>query len=186
MSSLLPSSIADERFLALEQIWAERLAALPLTSLLVYTIDATHESTLPALAFQFGALGSTWQAADTDLKRRTQIKRVLARRRKRGTHWAVWDALDAAEFQARVIDSAELPSLYDSSFSHNGVIDHGQKGTWVFWVAIVSETEPSAEVAATVRSIVREWQRKSQRFELFWVPTEELLDETTEYNHVAA
>lgn len=184
MSSLLPSSIADERWRAVEQIWVESLAALPLSSMLVYAIDSAHESLLPSLAWQFSALGAAWQAADTVPKKRTLIKRVLVRRRKRGTHWAVWDALDAAEHVADVRDGAAAPILHDGSFMHDGTIDHQQSPTWMFWVVIVSPSEPSADTIEQVRAIVREWQRKSQRFELFWVTAEELLEETLEYHRV--
>jgi len=179
MTELLPPSIADARFRAFDDMAAERLAALPLTSLLVYVLDTVEPTALPWLAWQFRALGPAWLAAADDDARRSVIRRVLIRRHHRGTHWAVEDGLDAAGFTALSWDGRR-EALHDGEFAHNGAIFYGGKPIWEFWVVVVGE--PSAEQLATIEAVTREWQRRSLRFRTFWVDDAELLETPAEYH----
>lgn len=170
MTTLLPSSVADTRWVAIDELAASRLAALPLSTLLLYLIEATHAAALPHLAWQFGVIGESWRLAEDDTAKRTLIARTLARRRRRGTNFAVRDALDSVGITNVLRHPQETPVRYDSTFRHNRVARHAQAAPWLFWVIVVGEPTPTS--VPIVLAAVSQWQRTSARGELFWVATE--------------
>lgn len=103
---LLPSGIADERTHAMLEL-VERLGQIDLSPLLVYRVDSVPSSALYALAWQFGVLGlAGWGLADTDRKRRELLRRAILMHRRKGTVWAIKQALAAVGYPEAVIDEA--------------------------------------------------------------------------------
>jgi hypothetical protein len=161
MAELLPNSIADERFRRLDAVAAARFQGIDQTRLLVYLVDHVEASALPALAWQFDAFGPDWDAAN-ESERRALLKRVLARRRKRGTPWAVEDALRALGHDAEVVES--LPLRRDGSFRYDGTFQHQQTPRFWFWVAVTGN-----RLREVLLSVVDKWKRKSTRAAVYFV-----------------
>lgn len=163
MASLLPSAVNDERMAALEHVFEMRLEALDLTLLLVNLVDHVHVSALPSLAWQFGALGPSWSLADDEGKR-ALLRRAVARRRRRGTAWAVLDALSAAGYDdVALIENPTL--LRDGSIRRDGTFTRQRHWAWL-WVVIAGPGNRE-----DVLAIVSEWKRCSTHFRSFWVQT---------------
>lgn len=101
---LLPPGIRDTRFRAFLAL-LDRLDAIDLVPLLVYRIDSTPAAALYALAWQFGVVGlAGWDLADTEAKRRDLIRRAIELHRRKGTPWAVAEALRALGYAATEVD----------------------------------------------------------------------------------
>jgi phage tail P2-like protein len=92
---LTPPSIADQRTLALVAL-LDRLDALPLGVLEnLYDPDLCHEAALPLLAREFGVLDEAWTLAGTVAARRSLVRQALQLQMRRGTPWALKQALAA-------------------------------------------------------------------------------------------
>ncbi|MFW6057695.1 MAG: phage tail protein [Persicimonas sp.] len=156
MTSLLPGGIADDRFRELDEVAEERFAALPLSTLLVYLLDHVESSALPALAWQFGALGDTWSAAESDTERRELLRQAIARRRRRGTPWAIKDALAALGHPALELQEG-TKIRRDGSIQRDGF--HDRSGHWAK-IAVRFDL-PDAEVSDALMRAVKEQKRKS-------------------------
>lgn len=180
MTTLMPSSVADARWVAIDELAASRLAALPLSTLLLYLIVAAPAAGLPQLGWQTGVIGESWRLAADDTARRTLISRTLTRRRHRGTDFAVRDALDSVGITSALRHPQETPVRYDSTFRHNHVTRHAQAPAWLFWVIVVGEPTPTS--VPIILAAISQWQRLSVRGELFWVADEADLLTPAEYN----
>jgi phage tail P2-like protein len=155
--SILPASIASESYLRLEQVLEQRFDAIDLTKLLVYLIDHVDASALPALAWQFRALGPAWTAATSDEERRGLLRRVLARRRHRGTPWAIRDVLEPLYGPIHIQEDTRI--RYDGTIQHNGLFRYGYDAHWArFWVIVSDAAASSAE---SIVAAVNEWGRAS-------------------------
>jgi len=162
MSDLLPSSIADERFRRLDAVAAARFQGIDQTRLLVYLVDHVEASALPSLAWQFDAFGPDWDAATT-AERRELLKRVLARRRLRGTPWAVEDAIGALGHDVSVQESVEL--VCDGSIRCDGTFDaSGGTAKFQFWTIVSGNRD-----RGVLRAVVDKWKRKATRSEVYFV-----------------
>lgn len=174
MVDLLPGSVADERMVALERVAQTRLASIDLSVLLVALVDHVVPSALPALGWQFGALGPAWSAAD-EAGKRALLRRSLARRRKRGTAWAVQDALEASGFVA--VSIIERPVLLrDGTIRYDGTFQHGYRRA-EFWVVVVGSDVSASEVS----DLVRAWKRCSAWEHVFFVSAPEELSDVSQY-----
>lgn len=116
---LLPPSIQDERFKAyLENI--ERLATLPLESLLIYAIDTVDSSALIHLADQFNVLGNRgWNLCDNEQQQRDLIKAAIELHRYAGTPYSIQRALSVVGFGDSTIDE-NPPFYYDGGVIYGG------------------------------------------------------------------
>jgi phage tail P2-like protein len=96
--NLLPASIDDVRSRALMGL-LDRMAALPVSILTsLYDPAACPASALPFLAHQFGVLDEGWPLAATEGARRALVSQALQLQAKRGTPWAMRQALAAIGF----------------------------------------------------------------------------------------
>lgn len=104
---LLPPSVADARGLAFLEV-LERLGDLDLSPVLVYHLDGVPDSALYALAWQFDVLGAAgWDLADTAEKRRDLLRRAFRLHQRKGTPWAILEALRALGYpDATVVEGA--------------------------------------------------------------------------------
>lgn len=168
MADLLPGGIRDERFVALQSIAEARFAALDLTRLLVMNVDEVDASALPALAWEFGTFGESWRAASTEAERRALLHRVLARRRRRGTPWAVLDALAAVgHVDACIVEDTTL--LYDGSIGYDGLFTYSDGSPFRFWVILNAATVTVSDAA--LFGLITQWKRLSARCDAIFFVT---------------
>ena len=108
-----PDVIAlDPRFGPLSAL-VTRLSDLPVEKLLVYLVDAVDAQLLPELGRQFHLTGlEGWRLANTDEARRRLIKRSIALHRKKGTPWAVREALKPVGVNVEIIEQADQRAAY--------------------------------------------------------------------------
>jgi len=170
---LLPPSVRDERMGRLEQVMVDRFAEIDITVLLIYVVDHATPAALVELAAQFGALDAAWNAADVPT-RRLLLKRILERRRLRGTPWAVRDALEAIGLEG--FQLRQRPDLYaDGALLADGTFAAAPGSPFVYWMALVgSEILPEPE-RERLRLLVTSWKQKSVHLDepwIFYVPTE--------------
>ncbi len=88
-SILQPSLALDPRFVLLEQLVVERLAAIDLTQLQVYLVDHVNAQALVWLAEQFSLFGDGWEMATSESAQRALIKASIEIHQHKGTPWAV-------------------------------------------------------------------------------------------------
>lgn len=151
---------ADERLAALADLSA-RLEALPVDKALTHLVDAVDARLLPHLAHGWHVTDlEGWRLADTPEKRRAILRRAIALHRKKGTPWAVKEALRAAGFGAlsRLIEGRAM-RRYDGAVYADGSEIYGGH-TWAEWrlEADLGETAGlDAGIAAAAEAIAREW-----------------------------
>ena len=99
--TLYPPNVRDARTDAFAACIASAIRGVSLAPLLVYLIDDVDASALPHLAEQFNVYGrSQWQLCQTDTDKRNLIKNAVPVHRKKGTPWAIQQAILAVGFDA--------------------------------------------------------------------------------------
>lgn len=118
MADLLPDPVApdvialDERFGPLSGL-VTRLSSLPVEKLLVYLVDQVDARLLPELGRQFHVTGlEGWGLAATDEERRALVRRAIALHRKKGTPWAVREALKPVGVAVEIIEQLDQRRAY--------------------------------------------------------------------------
>lgn len=108
-----PDVIAtDERLAALADLSA-RLESLPVEKALTHLVDAVDERLLPVLAYGWHVTDlEGWRLADTPAKRRQLLARAIALHRKKGTPWAIKEALKQVGFEVEIIDQTAQRAIY--------------------------------------------------------------------------
>lgn len=164
MSVLPPNSTRLER--ALEGT-AERISAIPIPITDVWNSDACPESLLPWLAWSLCITDDYgWSLCLNVDQKRALIKQSMSLHRKKGTPWAVQEALKAVGFaDARVVDS--LPVIrYDGTSSYGGADDYSSGARWAMFNIVIDlgESRPfSADERARIVRTVNAWKRLSTR-----------------------
>ncbi|TDQ40950.1 phage tail protein I [Tepidicella xavieri] len=108
-----PDVIAtDARLAALADLSA-RLEALPVDKVLAHLVDRVDERLLPTLAWGWHVTDlEGWRLADTPEKRRAILRRAIALHRKKGTPWAIKEALKQVGFEVEIIDQTAQRAIY--------------------------------------------------------------------------
>lgn len=159
---LLPPGIRDERSQALLTLVEQRLAAIPLAPLAVYDVAAVPAALLPVLAWQFDALGDAgWDLATTDDARRALVRRALLLHRRRGTPWAIREALTSLGFTVVRIDEGYGRPVCDGLYLCNGLIDHSAGVAWGFFRVVLGD-------AVENLALTNAWQEAVARVIEFW------------------
>lgn len=130
MGKVLSSALdGKEHLAAWDSLFEFRFATQELEKLLIMMIDTVDSRALPYLADQFDLLGfKGWNAAKTDLDRRSLIKRAIELKRYQGTDYAIRRAVQSVGYyDAQII--ARPSALYNGKFKHNGLITYGS-GHW--------------------------------------------------------
>lgn len=143
--TLLPPSVADERFLNIEQI-NERLQALNQDVILkIYFPQIVDQSALVHLAEQFNVAGVRgWDLADTEEKQRALIEDAIELNRRAGTPFAIIRALQAVGYpNVTVIENP--PLTLDGSWSLDGEEILAGKKLAGFIVVLDSNEAPVSE-----------------------------------------
>ena len=176
-----PDVIAlDARFGPLSAL-VTRLQDLPVEKLLVYLVDAVDAQLLPELGRQFHLTGlEGWRLANTDEARRRLIKRSIALHRKKGTPWAVKEALRPVGVNVEIIEQADQraayaaldPHLLDGSWALDGTVPLRpldrltylpQVQHWAQFLVRMNLAEVSeAGVLPLIKALVEEWKPVSR------------------------
>ena len=108
-----PDVIAlDARFGPLSGL-VTRLSGLPVEKLLVYLVEQVDARLLPELGRQFHVSGlEGLSLAATDDERRALVRRAIALHRKKGTPWAVREALRPLGVAVEIIEQADQRRAY--------------------------------------------------------------------------
>lgn len=111
--ALAPDVLAlDARFGPLATA-TQRLSALPLEGLLTYLVDATPAAFLPELVAQFHVTGyEGGLVAATDAQRRALVRQAVRLHQKKGTPWAVKNALATLGVDVDLLDQSAQRTLY--------------------------------------------------------------------------
>jgi hypothetical protein len=159
VDTLLPPSIRDDRFRAMERI-INRLGMLPIETVLVKNIDDVDPSALIHLAEEFNVLGRRgWALCETDEQKRNLIKRAIALHRYAGTPWAILSALEAVGFPDAEIDE-NPPATYNGAIAYDGFDDYGGRLWGGFKVFLDISQRPllaSAQLRL-IRDLILEWK----------------------------
>lgn len=184
-----PDVIAtDARLSALADLSA-RLESLPVEKALTHLVDAVDERLLPVLAWGWHVTDlEGWWLADTPAKRRQLLARAIALHRKKGTPWAVKEALKQVGFEVEIIDQTAQRALYapfmplkiDGSWRLDGAhairpierlaavpqIQH-----WAQFIARVNLADArNADGLALARRLIDEWKPVSRhQIFLLWL-----------------
>lgn len=181
MTSLLPPNMADERYVALETIMGERLAALNLEQLLLMLF--TNEAAQPAQAWQFGAIDEVWNDATTE-ERTALLKRVIARRRYRGTRWAARDAISAIGYPT--IHFRFRPDvLADGTALADGTFVASPENRFIYWLIMIGEFLSDEEENRIIAAF-NSWKQHSVHLDardacFYYVDAPESLDDLSQY-----
>jgi phage tail P2-like protein len=128
-SAWYPDVVAtDARLTALADLSA-RLESLPVDKALTHLVDTVDARLLPILAHGWHVTDlEGWRLADTVEKRRALLRRAIALHRKKGTPWAIRQALAQVGYDVEIIDQVEqrrryaafLPLKVDGSWRLDG------------------------------------------------------------------
>lgn len=110
---------------AFVQAAEEHFNEIDISTLLVYIIDITPEAGLFYLAEQFDVLGyKGWVFADTVDKKRTLVKQAIKLHQKKGTPWAIREAIKAIGYNgAQIVERVGI--VHDGTVDHDGSQDYG-------------------------------------------------------------
>lgn len=150
------SSIRDDRGKAAEVLIA-RLSDVNQDLVMLQDPDVVPAQALTALAWGWDMLGPLWAALSTDADRREYLKNVNDLQGKRGTPWAVKEALRILGWpNAQILDN-QGALLYDGTADFNGFWYYGTGfGEWYEWGVELDLTDGrgfSAEQYALVKTV---------------------------------
>ncbi len=112
---LIPPGIRDQNSLAINDI-LDRIGNLDITPVLVYKIDEVIADALPHLAEQFHILGwEGWALAETEEARRELVRKAIALHRKRGTPWAVKEAVKLLGYDCEIVEAKEIIAAWKAA-----------------------------------------------------------------------
>ena len=158
---LLPAGIADERSRTLLRLIG-RLDDLDLAALLIYRLDDLPEEALPLLAWQFDLLGvAGWDLAATPEERRAFIRRSLDLHRRRGTPWAIFEAIKAVGYAGAEILEGPPAMIYDGERTHAASGDYSGGFLWATFRALVDLGESKGLSTMQIRqmtALIETWK----------------------------
>lgn len=159
MSDLLPPNATPQEH-ALDDATA-RIGAVPTPIRELWNPDTCPADLLPWLAWGWHVTDlEGWRLADTPAKRRQLLARAIALHRKKGTPWAVKEALHAAGFgaQSRLTEGRAM-RRYDGTIFADGSEMYGGH-SWAEYQIEVDLGDTAGLDAATpalVSALAREW-----------------------------
>lgn len=118
-NNILASGVANaDHIKKLDQLAADRFAAVPLEVLLIYMIDTCPVEALPILADQFDVLGyKGWRLATSEEDQRDLLKRAIDLHRHKGTIWSIREAVKALGY-------ADIEIIEHAGWTYSGVISY--------------------------------------------------------------
>jgi phage tail P2-like protein len=161
MNSVLATSVAKDHIAVFEQIFAEQLANVDISTVLMNMIDTCPAQALPYLAVQFdveGYKGMRW--AITEQEQRNLIKKAIELHRYKGTPWAVAESLKVLGYNDVEINDHLEEYIYDGTYDYNGTIYYGSPHWAMFRVIIfiADNFEWTADLYPDIVILVNEYK----------------------------
>lgn len=157
--TMLPPTVADERFKILEKL-IERLQELDHDLLLrVYYPQTVIADALPHLAQQFNVWGLRgWRLAETEQARRDLIEAAIELNRRSGTPFALLTAMEKVGYPDAMVD--ENPPLYlNGWWQLNGEEILAGKHLAAFVVYLDPErSDVSTDKIELILELINEWK----------------------------
>ncbi|ERE07148.1 phage tail protein [Pseudogulbenkiania ferrooxidans] len=124
----LPAVLAgDERFAALADMWASRLAAIDPQDILVRWIERVDVSLLPLLAEEYSLLDDGWELAETEQAQRAMLQGAIRLHRIKGTPSAIREDFRMLGLGEVVIEEGRAGRRRDGAFRRDGFAVRGQR-----------------------------------------------------------
>ena len=128
-----PHSIRDTRGLAMEPLVA-RLADVDQDLVLLQDPDTAAAVALASIAWGWDMLGPLWESLPDEAARRDYLEAMYSLQSRRGTPWAVKEALRILGWPGAVILDNQGALLYDGTADFNGFYYYGIGfGEWYEW-----------------------------------------------------
>jgi hypothetical protein len=147
---------------AFETMAEQRFASIDLSVLAMYYITLVPAAALPYLAMQLDVLGwKGWLFAATEDQKRDLLRKAIELHRKKGTPWAIREALKSVGFLgADIIPQAGV--VHDGSIDYDGAETYAG-GFWANFLVRVHVPEfytPTAEDIETAEKIISEYKNE--------------------------
>lgn len=123
-----------------DKMAADRFANLNIEAVLIYLIDLVDADALPSLGLQFDVMGyKGWLLASTEAEKRDLIKKAIELHRRKGTPWAVKEAIKRFGFPDVVVEErlTDLVNLYDGTTSYDGTTVYGGDYHWAYFRVLI-------------------------------------------------
>lgn len=164
---LLSPGIRDERFRAFLAL-LDRWDAIDLLPLLPNRVESAPSRLLYALAWQFGVTGvAGWDLADTDDKRRDLIRRSIELHRRKGTPWAIREALRAVGFPDAQVVEGYGRNQFDGAHLYDGDITYSAEAVWANFAVMPGAPADGRPVdparRALLQAVVENWKNARSR-----------------------
>lgn len=157
---------------------------LPVESLLMYVVDSAPEDALYYLAEQFNVLGwKGWNLANTEEDRRTLIKNAITLHRKKGTVFAIKEAVRSVGFEDATVREG-VGVEYDAAHNYDGTISYvgGNWATFRVSVAVGGGVEIGPSLSSDLRALIDEY--KNARSHLIDITFSIALSDTINYSEL--
>lgn len=134
---------------------------IDLSQALVYIIDNAPAEVLPYLADQFDVLGyKGWLFADTDAKKRALLKKAIILHRRKGTPWAIREALKAIGYvDAEIIEGVGL--TYDGTANFDGTQDYGGGSDWANFIVRLYIDDSLGDDETIATNVINAYKREA-------------------------
>lgn len=155
MSTILPQSISAQAHIqAFELAFAEKLAALDVSAVLLYLTEQVAESALDTLIAQWGLSGHGVEFTSyTVAQKRKLLNQAGLVNQKRGTIWVLRYLFDAAGFpEIEIVEAAELNirRYYNGTWTYSGTIPYGFQWLWAQYVVRIQEDVAEITITTAV------------------------------------
>lgn len=140
-----------------DKMTADRFAAIPLEVILVYLIDIVQADALPVLGQQFDVMGyKGWLLAATEAEKRDLIKKAIELHRRKGTPWAVKEAIKRFGYDNVQIDERldDLLNYYNGARNYDGTHIYGGDFHWAYFRVIVDISNIATPVNSATAGVL--------------------------------
>jgi P2-related tail formation protein len=177
MENILATGIGHKDFIAAyDKTFADRLADIDVSVVLVNLVDSVVADALPYLAKQFDLLGyKGWALADTEQKKRDLIKQAVELHRYKGTPWSIKEALKKVGYpDAQIQEGVGIIHYYDGTINYNGSSFYGNLGHWAYFKVLFNllnftQFIPSADLELVTQLILEYKNVRSHLYGLNFV-----------------
>jgi hypothetical protein len=162
--NLLPNSLQQPHITVFDELYADRLAALPLEVIITYLVQIVPPQVLPHLAETFDMLGyNGYGLATTDQQRRDVILGAIELHRLKGTPYSIRRALELFGYPNATFDEGVGTAIrYDGTYTYSGIIQYNAGGGhWALFDVIFNaasfQTLPAFDVDL-IRNVVEAYK----------------------------
>lgn len=159
MGNLLPSSLRATHLADADKVIENRWLAFDFSLFLFYSLDTVSAKLLPIFAEQYAVT----QYVNTEAQTRAFLKKVIALYRKKGTAWAMREALAALGWpNAEIIETGPnaVALKYDGQFKYDGAFAHGG-GDWATFrvrIPLAGQNAPGAIEKDNLTAVINEFK----------------------------